>query len=434
MTEFKKLVSLVDKLGQDVEMLYTGRDAILTGIHSNNEEVREPQQDQSPWQSVDALFNVSREVKTAIMSATPRMQKIVAKARETDPNRQIYNEAMCGKIEVLLRSYIAVVIRLLYETNEETAGRDKSNRGNEEGEEEEETREDAIEKAILEGVNLPLEDSAVLVDIESRHDVSLLQRAAAEAWAERVAGDLAQAVAFEKENRLVLEAEEKQERAHLAEWKRKSKKEALRVLQLLEEKKWSAEALRRSKESLWLMEASQAVSVEAVSAFISTHIADTRVRKAFINRTKSLCMALLTTPEDINIRRLRCNNQHLIEDYGHCCVAACPCAAGGHDDISCCRAVSDVAEVMWYLLGYRVLYTGTRTWGVPALLRSGTLVDSSMPCGGLMSDHKFSLVGFEDYSERLFELREPDPADQPDLWMLWFDRVGLLSCYLENAA
>ncbi|XP_050340654.1 uncharacterized protein LOC126767091 [Bactrocera neohumeralis] len=274
MTEYKKLVSLVDTLKENVEVLYAQHDA----SNDANEEAGSP--------STDALFSVASAVGAAVGNGAPRIAKIVARARETDPNRQIYSEMMCGKIEDLFDSFVAAVYRLLYESplerRAQTNVKDDENQGDELADE----REEAVRAAVLEGRSLLLEDSAVLADIERKHDAELLRRAAAEAWAGRVAEDLSQLILFEHQSRQVLEAEEKQNRTSLVEKKQRDKGMVLGILQLLADAKLGVEMTRRAKEKAWLAEAAKHVKVDGLVGFLPRAFPTLRCAVALLNTSE----------------------------------------------------------------------------------------------------------------------------------------------------
>lgn len=58
--------------------------------------------------------------------------------------------------------------------------------------------------------------------------------------------------------------------------------------------------------------------------------------------------------------------------------------------------------------------------------------DFRFPCGGLASQHRYTSQGFEPYGERMYQLEEPDPMEQSDEWMTWFDGIKALQCGLET--
>ncbi|CCD15468.1 unnamed protein product [Trypanosoma congolense IL3000] len=135
-------------------------------------------------------------------------------------------------------------------------------------------------------------------------------------------------------------------------------------------------------------------------------------RESLASNLLQLVRALRATPEDDNIRRVRCGNLRVMAEYGHAgFCSACPT----------CQSVVSAAEVLWYMLGYRVEYTSVPAANLPAVVQGNP--DLCLPCKRLALNHTFVPVGFEDYSERLFTLREPDPSEAPGEWMGWYSRL-----------
>lgn len=435
MTEYKKLVTLIDKLKEDVDTLYLQQDLETRGNTNGSEEEQAASAPPPPVLSIAALYAIGTDTKAAVASAAPRIERMVAKARETDPDRQMYNEAMCQRIELLFSDFTGAVYRLLYgehpppatEGNEEEK-RQKQTEVNEEVPVEVE-REEAIRAAVMDGADVALEGSAVLTVAERRHDADLLRRAAAEEWAGRVAGDLAELAVFEAQGRQVLGANEGQARRAIAERRRVDRQALHAAEELCRDAQWQCERHRRAGEREWVSARALVLAADAaVGPLLVARVPDPAARAALARCLKALCAALLTMPEDGNIRRLRCNNERLMGDYGHRGVTACP-----HGNGSCMAAVQ-AAELLWGRLGYVPQYSAQASWAVPALVAAGSLRDVALPCGRPVSSHEWAPVGFEPYSERLFELREPNPATNSDMWMEWFDAVSRLSDTLGNIA
>lgn len=70
--------------------------------------------------------------------------------------------------------------------------------------------------------------------------------------------------------------------------------------------------------------------------------------------------------------------------------------------------------------------------GTAAGDQCAALPDFYFPCGRRASAHQYRAVGFEPYGERLYQLMEPNPEEDPDAWMLWFDTLNELHSALLN--
>lgn len=60
------------------------------------------------------------------------------------------------------------------------------------------------------------------------------------------------------------------------------------------------------------------------------------------------------------------------------------------------------------------------------------LPDFYFPCGRRATIHKYTPVGFEPYGERLYQLMEPNPEEDPDGWIIWFDTLNELHSLLVD--
>ncbi|CCW60852.1 unnamed protein product [Phytomonas sp. EM1] len=393
MTEYKKLAMLVEKLKNDT-------DALMQGLMRHSLQNEDPLMSGSP--TIEELHSIAMDIKHIILQATPRLKKIVSKARETDPDRQIYNEMMCKKIEQLLETFCDVLVSRLI--RQENAGDSASKIS--------ETSEEMLQNLT----DASLEDYPALAKVEVLYDKHMLRRAAAEAWSQRIATDLSGLMKFEEEGRAVLIAREKLTRAKFLEEKGNQKDCILKLLKQKEVEKWESEVARRVLEHAGLHNLSKDLKKHSIPPLISEMISDPALQKLFAARMYRLTKDLLVTPEDERIRYLRNNNQNLIEDFGHPCLShrLCGCT---------CRVFNTVAERIWYALGYEVQYSANKSFIPSILVEKGILHDTTLPCGRALHEHQYIVMGFEDYSERFFELKEPDATKKPDEWVLWYEHV-----------
>lgn len=103
MTEFKKLTSAVEEIHRGQLDLATCFGTCAHGHSSATLPLSAPA-------LLEKMFERMRETVKALRDLYPRMHKIVLKGREKDPNRQIYNEKMCEKIDLLFTSYCEAVL------------------------------------------------------------------------------------------------------------------------------------------------------------------------------------------------------------------------------------------------------------------------------------------------------------------------------------
>ncbi|AIO01481.1 hypothetical protein LPMP_331900 [Leishmania panamensis] len=423
MTEFKKLTTLTETLTEYVLALK----ACCTGgdHYGCSESVVGDVDSHLPVCDAEHMHLLSSQIREAVADGLPRLRKIVLKARETDPNRQIYNEAMCAKIEALFLAFCRPLQVLAPAYFDALTENDAS------------LHEDGKENNLLDGLldsdfdpNVLLEESASLQAADSIHNHYILQRAKAEAWQSRVAQGLTDAVAFESQNRALILAEEKVSRVAALEEKRADKLRVLNIMEARAELKWQTELQRRGTELSLLKMAADAISdVDAVPLFLANSILDEALRATIADHTRQLIKALLSTPEDMNIRRLRNNNENLICDYGHPCLSAFHPETG---ERCVCQAVVCAAEVLWYRMGYTIRYTKVPNRFLDVARGEARARSLRLPCGRSLSEHTYEPMGFEDYSERLFELVEPDAVERADEWMEWYTMIQRMESTLTS--
>ncbi|EPY28349.1 hypothetical protein AGDE_06955 [Angomonas deanei] len=382
MTEYKKLVALVEQLHQNVDSVLSRNSADVPQLHAAAEEVR-----------------------SAVHDAAPRLLKMILKARETNPDKQIYNEAMCGKIEILFDSFCREVYRIV---------------DSEEGVEEDNRVNEIKEHILLSEPLVMVDDAASLSAVEDLYAGYTLQKAREEDWQRRVATGLQEVLQYEEQGRALVYAEERQSRAAWVEEQKTHHRAILAHLRRMEEEKKQAEADRQIAEHTAFRTRVVALKTGNVLSFIKDRVPD-HYQRAFTDHLFDLVRALLTTPEDPNLRKLRNNNGALMHHFGHPCL---------HD--SSCDAVYSAAEVLWGLIGYSVRYTQQPVPTLANQVAAGTLQDVQLPCGHTLLQHNYTSMGFEDYGERFLELNEPNGLRDPDAWMRWHQTLKDLENLLRT--
>lgn len=428
MTEYKKLVALTDLLSNDVTTLCN---TFATTARSADDGAEALGIATQSGMNADAeqLHSISCRIRHSLADGCPRIRKLVQKARETDPNRQIYNEAMCAKIEGLFKSFCDALSRLAPAfTCQDTASPSAFSVDDEETESTNPFT--AVLNADFDAETI-VEQSPPLHAEEDIYNQYILKRAMEEAWQSRVAQGLSDVVTFEAQNRSLVAAEEKLARAARAEEKRCDKMRIIRLLEEREEAKWNAELQRRDTEQRLLLQRAKIFDdIATIPSELQTTLPDATVRRSLAGRVQRLIKALLRAPEDVNIRRLRNNNEHLICDYGHPCLLATDPSGEG---FCMCTSIVSAAEALWSRMGYSIRYTSTPNRSVESVRLEKRAEEMTLPCGLSLAAHMYKPLGFEDYSERFFELMEPNAMEKPDEWMVWYNMIQEMEQALAQA-
>ncbi|KAK7202030.1 hypothetical protein NESM_000271400 [Novymonas esmeraldas] len=425
MTEFKKLTTLTQDLAQDVSALNLFC-APGTCSSSNGSGPQEWRFD-STKVDAEVMNQLASRIREAVTDGMPRLRKLVLKARETDPNRQIYNETMCARINALFVAF-GEALQLL--SPDFVGSLPSAMAPPPEGELKSNVFDSLLDAAF--DPSTLLEESAALQTSDDVYNRYILERAKVEAWQSRVAQGLADVVAFQSQNRAVILADERVRRAALTEEKRADRLRVMRVLEERAEAKWQSELLRRREElSHFSAAAADLRDVGAIPAFLASAIPDERVRGDVADRTRQLIKALLSTPEDIIIRRLRNNNERLLCDYGHPCLTARERETG---EECACRSVVRAAEALWCRMGYTIRYTKVPNRSLEVVRCESKAHSLVLPCGHSLTSHAYEPMGFEDYSERLLELAEPDAMERADEWMEWYTMMQHMEATLAGMA
>ncbi|ORC91523.1 putative membrane associated protein [Trypanosoma theileri] len=362
MTEYKKLTLLVTQLREEITQL-------IQAFKSDDDK------------DAVTLHERSASIESLIINGRPRLVKILHKALETDPDRQIYNEKMCEAIKKLFDEFSECVDTLF-----------------------EASMKDEI--LSLES-KLNFEECPSILWAQEKYDQHMLHMAQTEEWKKRLATNIADLVIFEGQTRAVLSAEEKQVRVGLLEAKKTEKEKILKILKDREEAKWKAELERRTEEHKRLVKAVSVYNDQNIDKILLS--VPESLRKLLASHILELLQALRTTPEDTNIRRIRCNNVRVMMDYGH--ISFC-------NKCHLCRDFLSCAEILWYMMGYQVEYSSSPAQSILSIIESNPSIQ--LPCGRNASEHVITEIGFEDYSERFFILHEPNPVENANEWMTWY--------------
>ncbi|KAH8617896.1 hypothetical protein ERJ75_000332500 [Trypanosoma vivax] len=375
MTEYKKLCSLLLQLREETSALVVACDD--GGV-----------------EDAAKLHQRAVLIKSLIVDGRCRVVKLLRKAQEKDPNRQIYNERMCLLIEQLFEEFCDVVAVLFG---------------------------DRAKGLILSEEGLPFEESLPLSWAEDCYDRHLILLAQSEAWRKRLANDLTELSSMEEEARALHVALEKQDYSLLLRQKRETEAQIQQLLDERRQAKWEAEKERREKEHEGLL--SSSISSDAALAFTLLESVPEPFRRKLASHLLCLVRALRSTPEDFNIRHIRCSNLRVLTEYSH--LSFC-------SECKTCGTLVSAVEVLLYVLGYRLHYSSLPVPPLISIMEANPAV--RLPCGRLLSEHRVALIGFEDYSERLFVLNEPNPAEKPTEWMEWYARTEALMHRLEAAS
>lgn len=358
MTEYKKCVAAVDEVSAATKHL--------------NDHAR-VDQDVAAAQSILEKFD-----DDIVPNLRIRIGKLLTKAREKDPDKQIYNEAMCAKIEELAAD---------------------ANRAC-----------DDFDAAV------PYAHAAVHSMLRSRVHQKVLESALAHSSAEisRAEADARSLNKYEY-GAWVRETTVIMSRAYDEAYARKKARE---------EREWQCEIERRRLEMDRFEGVKQeaAQSGQSLGAFTAQRfVEDCHQRgidlRLLLRRVVGLLDELARDPSAPNVCKLRVNNSTFAEHFGHPC--AMPLSADDErfeESARGARDTYDVTETVLGLVGYRPHYE----------LAGGFV--RTPPAGRW----RFGFMPWERYSERFLLLKEPDPAVDTDEWMAWHERLGDIHKHLAQ--
>lgn len=530
MTEFKKLTAAVAELHDLSASLETACQQ-SAGNQEGNSSL------------LEAVHGMKVSLFLSLHALYPRIVKILLKARETDPNRQIYNEKMCERIEQLYTSFCDGPLRLwhlpvgsvktenagcLYhrQTEDEEAScsfwsdlqlryqaGQSGEQGATDGEEEavvvsppndaEEAssgeRKKPSEMELMEWVLLEdgeeafaqLEAMPFFSRLTTAYHIHVCEQAAAEAWKNQVLSALSDVPVLEESLRKVVIAEQHVAFKQLTEMKRADKLNLILKEENAKAERWVAEMARRTDEHRQLVELSQdwlqkGILWEILKGDFSANpfdcgqqhpltgspsLEDAKNEEELqlpssvlhcVRHLSLLVQCLSKNPSDEGIRFIRSNHPACMEHYGHPCYLSIRRGVRDEESSStevvpcACQWTLHFTECVLYMMGYQVHYEtweevleksyphhSTKASGRMArqacsssfvnqsALEPIPVPDFTFPCGSPASQHVFKAKGWEPYGERSYHLMEPNPMEDPDAWMAWFEFLKKLGTELE---
>lgn len=378
MTEFKKVTDSVSQLHEKLSELFLQPQTALSG------------------------YLLLSWCNGEIASLTPRVRKLLLKARETDPNRQVYNEAMVGKIEELSSRYCSILAEMFAVD---------------------------IQVDALCGEE-PFDCSVVFMESDrvapfvDAYEEFLLQQASQAALEQATASGTAAITEEEGKLRFLSTCAERRERLALEDMRSTNRRVIRELLEQREAERWSLERQRRQTESDQFEQIAAQWNEEALIADLLA-VDPTRW---LIQRLHEHGVTLFHHPERKEVRLIRTGNPLAIAHFGHACVqhaASPPC---------CCMAVSRATEVALSGIGYRPKYIAPAPNSELACRFGRNAVPPflMLPCGDDSSKHEYIPAGYEPYGERHLALHEPDATNEPDVWFGWYQRLESYLAALER--
>jgi hypothetical protein len=346
MTEFKKVSAAVDEICTAIVDLLRQHTGDIVDVHGK----------------IEFLSLLFADVQ-------PRLRKLLSKAREIDPNRQIYNESMCARIEELCRRFVDAATLLGVPGSTEW---------------------------LVGTPELRIGEAPTIAAVEREWEEHLLAQAQTDAWKQSIVRNAQELVFRETEERALASVRQRKAREEVEAAFVEERRQIRSALHRREEEKWARELARRQEERSEPREASL--------------LHDDAVRTSVLHRLIDLLLEVSCNPDNQNVRQIRCSNELWMSHFGHPC-ASLPTGC-------CCAEVSRYVESELLSVGYAVRYTGT-----PVALPFKAKSDFRMPCGGLGGKHEYTPMGFEDYGERCLVLEEPEATLNPDGWCEWKSRL-----------
>ncbi|CUG89447.1 Hypothetical protein, putative [Bodo saltans] len=337
-----------------------------------------------------AVYHDARHVLVASCSdLLKRDRKLYLKAVEADPNRQIYNETMCGKIMDLHKSVTTFFGEEL-QVNEELCER---------------IAESAEESNAL------FSSACVLAEeLQERYEHAVVTEASSSAWAAAVANNVATIVDMQQVARVVLEVEEKNAARQMFLVDAVGSRAAARAAEdARAAARWNAEMQRREHETSQPLPSTVAEVIRSYEALV-----DRTQLSRLCKRLAALLREVHANPERQEIRTLR-YVPLTIEHFGHPGVV--------HYEGCACRVLNTAAETVLRMAGYCARYNTKPSYNVVVmeLFAAPSSTSFPMPCGRSSAEHRYHAVGFEMYGERTLVLAEPDPQIEMDAWCSWHE-------------
>ena len=428
MTEFKKLTAAVDAdLVPSIPKLFGGEVTDVRARHA---------------------------ILEGLMSSLPALQerftKMMSRARESDPERQVFNEKTCVAMEALYSRFCAF-LEDLYEWGDRREqppleatplpGGDGSSSdgeavepGNTPSSAPTWTSSTSLQ-AWLDSDDVPSEAKDVrLWELGSRmqeltvlYARDVVERAGRDAIQREVAATLSGTVDQEQDDRLLVASTEVGERKALADAYTASRRAARETQNTREAAMWAVEVARREQESALMAERGTDEGFGKTLRHLAA-MKPSRVGRAVLKAVLELIDEVVFRPENPHVRTIRNASRNFISTFGH------PCVQPGCD-------IYFQVEVMLAGCGYAIRYSkkGTlRSKEVMGMCAPFTPSPSLLVPVGWWGDAEeddrqqptYTPLGFEEYGERLLELHEPNAMEDPDAWCVWHEamlaRISLL--------
>jgi hypothetical protein len=355
-----------------------------------------------------------------------RMDKLLAKAREKDPDKMVFNETMVGRIE-------------------------------------------ALGVAVDEVLGMVTDEAAAAV--ETAYAETLAADRVSAARAASVAQGAAAAAEAEAEQRFLLQREALAWYAPTADAARAERFDVRARADAAAEVRWRQEEARRAREAEAFAAVARACTSAtkakgALDAFLNTlvatafastapipmadvamavgsssdHAAATAVcaeppaasRGATLRAALELLHALLQEPDAEGLRTIRASHPNALASFGHLLAVTRPAATVDGNTNEWRRALASrrcaAAEAVLACAGFVPSYTknpsATLEPPVQYLLDEAAGAEVAIaPAEALSPDDGRVDGGWAGYGERWLTLREPEPAKDPDGWIAWHDGV-----------
>ena len=435
MTEFKKLTAALD----------TELEPLLSKLFP------QPGDSEAPVYEIQHQHAALSTLLTALPPLQERFNKMMSRARETNPERQVFNEKTCKSMEELYSRFCRI-LGVLYEWEvrskaEQATGEGSASDSGEASSSEESEGDGDDEGATpiptwssvdslqqwLDSDDVPDAMKAVeswelgplMEQVELQYAKHVVEQAAQEAWGNEVAATLVGTLDHEQGSRLVITSTEHADRKVLHDAYMASRKGARDAQEAREAAIWAAEVARREAEAASLEERSGTHDGFEVAANRIKALNPPRTGIVILKAILELLNEIIFRPENPNVRTIRNASKNFISTFGH------PCVAPGQD-------IFYAVETMLGSCGFQIRYSKKGTlrskevMGVCAPYRSATAAASgflSVPVGDWGAENPavptYTPLGYEEYGERLLELKEPSAVDEPDEWCTWHE--GMLS-------
>lgn len=238
----------------------------------------------------------------------------------------------------------------------------------------------------------------------------------------------------EQGSRLVIASTEHADRRVLHDAYTASRKAAREAQEAREAAVWATEVARREAEAASLEERGTEEGFEVAANRIKA-LNPPRIGIVILKAILELLNEIIFRPENPNVRTIRNASKNFTSTFGH------PCVAPGQD-------IFYEVETMLGSCGFQIRYSKKGTirskevMGACAPYRSTTAAASgflTVPVGDWGAESPavptYTPLGYEEYGERLLELKEPNAMDEPDEWCTWHEgmlaRVAILKALIQ---